>query len=141
MSPESAIAARSFSRKTTCIFSTRAATTASTTRWVLVHLTQWRGGSHLQRVGAKCAVRVRGRQFQRVGSENSSTERARIFGNLGRIRSRGRPGALYKFHIESQRHGYRVDKADPMGMMHEKPPRTASVIWDLGDTDGTIRSG
>ena len=27
---------------------------------------------------------------------------------------------------------FRVDKADPMGMMHEKPPRTASVIWDLG---------
>ena len=37
-------------------------------------------------------------------------------------------GALYKFHIESQRHGFRVDKADPMGMMHEKPPRTASVL-------------
>ena len=40
-------------------------------------------------------------------------------------------GALYKFHIESQRHGYRVDKADPLGLMHEKPPRTASVVWDL----------
>ena len=40
-------------------------------------------------------------------------------------------GALYKFHIESQRHGYRVDKADPLGLLHEKPPRTASVVWDL----------
>src|SRR5438270_1855956 len=45
------------------------------------------------------------------------------------------PGAnhsdLYKFHIESNRHGYRVDKADPIGLLHEKPPRTASVLWDL----------
>src|ERR1039458_3436002 len=40
-------------------------------------------------------------------------------------------GALYKFHIESQLHGYRVDKADPLGLLHEKPPRTASVVWDL----------
>jgi 1,4-alpha-glucan branching enzyme len=40
-------------------------------------------------------------------------------------------GTLYKFHIESRRHGYRVDKADPMGVWHEKPPRTASVVWDL----------
>jgi 1,4-alpha-glucan branching enzyme len=40
-------------------------------------------------------------------------------------------GALYKFHIESQRHGYHIDKADPLGLLHEKPPRTASVVWDL----------
>jgi 1,4-alpha-glucan branching enzyme len=40
-------------------------------------------------------------------------------------------GALYKFHIESQSHGYQVDKADPLGIWHEKPPRTASVVWDL----------
>ncbi len=41
-------------------------------------------------------------------------------------------GALYKFHIESRRHSYRVDKADPLGLLHEKPPRTASVVWELG---------
>lgn len=40
-------------------------------------------------------------------------------------------GDLYKFHIESRQHGYRVDKTDPIGMLCEKPPRTASVIWDL----------
>jgi 1,4-alpha-glucan branching enzyme len=40
-------------------------------------------------------------------------------------------GALYKFHIESRGHGYQIDKADPMGLWHEKPPRTASVVWDL----------
>jgi 1,4-alpha-glucan branching enzyme len=40
-------------------------------------------------------------------------------------------GALYKFHIVSQHHGYVGDKADPFGAFHEKPPRTASVVWDL----------
>jgi 1,4-alpha-glucan branching enzyme len=40
-------------------------------------------------------------------------------------------GALYKFHIESQAGGYSVDKADPVGTLHERPPRTASVVWDL----------
>jgi 1,4-alpha-glucan branching enzyme len=48
-------------------------------------------------------------------------------------------GALYKFHIESQNRGFHVDKADPLGILHEKPPRTASVVWDLdyqwGDSD------
>src|SRR5260370_9491852 len=29
-------------------------------------------------------------------------------------------GGLYKFHIES-RHSYQVDKADAMGLLHEKP--------------------
>jgi 1,4-alpha-glucan branching enzyme len=41
-------------------------------------------------------------------------------------------GGLYKFHIVSQHHGYVMDKADPFGILHEKPPRTASVMWDLG---------
>jgi 1,4-alpha-glucan branching enzyme len=40
-------------------------------------------------------------------------------------------GALYKFHIVSHHDGYRVDKADPFGILQEKPPRTASVVWDL----------
>jgi 1,4-alpha-glucan branching enzyme len=40
-------------------------------------------------------------------------------------------GTLYKFHIDSHQHGFSVDKADPVGLFHEKPPRTASVLWDL----------
>src|SRR5579862_5847338 len=40
-------------------------------------------------------------------------------------------GDLYKFHIRSQHHGHVADKADPFGLWHEKPPRTASVVWDL----------
>src|ERR1700751_2072165 len=62
---------------------------------------------------------------------------------MHRLRSRGSSGiwegfipgvgkgTLYKFHIESHHHGHLVDKADPFGLMHEKPPRTASVVWDL----------
>jgi 1,4-alpha-glucan branching enzyme len=49
------------------------------------------------------------------------------------------PGALYKYHVRSRQHGYRVDKADPFAFHHEVPPRTASVVWELdyawGDKD------
>jgi 1,4-alpha-glucan branching enzyme len=41
-------------------------------------------------------------------------------------------GALYKFHIESRHGGYVVQKADPYAFRSECPPRTASVVWDLG---------
>jgi len=40
-------------------------------------------------------------------------------------------GTLYKFHIHSRHHKYEVDKADPIGIFHERPPRTASVLWNL----------
>ena len=34
-------------------------------------------------------------------------------------------GALYKYHIASRFQGYRVDKADPLAIFNEIPPRTA----------------
>ncbi len=40
-------------------------------------------------------------------------------------------GALYKFYIVSHHHGNRAEKADPVAILDEKPPRTASVVWDL----------
>ncbi len=40
-------------------------------------------------------------------------------------------GTLYKFHIRSNHHGFTADKTDPFGVLQEKPPRTASVVWDL----------
>jgi 1,4-alpha-glucan branching enzyme len=40
-------------------------------------------------------------------------------------------GSLYKFHIVSHNRGFVTDKADPFGIRHEEPPRTASVVWDL----------
>jgi 1,4-alpha-glucan branching enzyme len=54
-------------------------------------------------------------------------------------------GALYKFHIVSNHHGHIVDKTDPFGLMQEKPPRTASVVWDLdyqwNDYDWMVNRG
>jgi 1,4-alpha-glucan branching enzyme len=43
-------------------------------------------------------------------------------------------GALYKFRIDSTQHGYKMEKADPVALFDEKPPRTASVVWDLDYT-------
>jgi len=40
-------------------------------------------------------------------------------------------GTLYKYHIASHHHGHLADKADPYALWNEKPPRTASVVWDL----------
>jgi len=52
-------------------------------------------------------------------------------------------GTVYKYHIVSLFNGYRVDKADPVGILHETPPRTASVVWDLAYewNDGEWMSG
>ncbi|PYQ34490.1 MAG: 1,4-alpha-glucan branching enzyme [Acidobacteria bacterium] len=40
-------------------------------------------------------------------------------------------GSKYKYHIRSRHNGYRVDKADPVGIHAETPPHTASIVWDL----------
>ncbi|HEX5411604.1 MAG TPA: 1,4-alpha-glucan branching protein GlgB [Terriglobia bacterium] len=60
-----------------------------------------------------------------------------------RLRSRGqsgiwegfipglRRGELYKYHIASRYHNYRVDKADPFAIYRQVPPDTASRVWDL----------
>ena len=41
-------------------------------------------------------------------------------------------GTAYKYHIISQYHGYQVDKADPFAFHTEAPPKSASIVWDLG---------
>jgi 1,4-alpha-glucan branching enzyme len=40
-------------------------------------------------------------------------------------------GARYKYRINSRYNGFRTDKADPFGFLHEVPPATASIVWDL----------
>ena len=40
-------------------------------------------------------------------------------------------GDIYKYFIKSRFHHYAVEKADPFGVHHETPPKTASVVWDL----------
>jgi len=42
-----------------------------------------------------------------------------------------RRGQAYKYHITSRVNGYRVEKADPYGMLCEVPPATASRVWTL----------
>ncbi len=48
-------------------------------------------------------------------------------------------GEIYKYHVQSRYHGYRVDKTDAFGFYFEGPPRTASIVWELdyawGDAD------
>lgn len=40
-------------------------------------------------------------------------------------------GQRYKYHILSHYGEWRGEKADPLGFMHEMPPGTASIIWDI----------
>ncbi|MBN2123266.1 MAG: 1,4-alpha-glucan branching protein GlgB [Deltaproteobacteria bacterium] len=40
-------------------------------------------------------------------------------------------GTCYKYHICSRYQGYRVEKADPLAVRSETPPRTGSIVWDL----------
>jgi 1,4-alpha-glucan branching enzyme len=40
-------------------------------------------------------------------------------------------GALYKYKIQSNIDGIITEKADPFARYCEKPPHTASVVWDL----------
>ncbi len=40
-------------------------------------------------------------------------------------------GATYKYKITSNHNNIKTEKADPFAMYCEKPPHTASVVWDL----------
>ena len=53
------------------------------------------------------------------------------------------PGTVYKYHVASRYQGYSMDKADPYAFENEVPPRTASIVWDLGydwGDEGWMRS-
>lgn len=41
-------------------------------------------------------------------------------------------GAAYKYHLISHYNDYHVDKGDPYAFRWEYPPKTASMVWDLG---------
>jgi 1,4-alpha-glucan branching enzyme len=40
-------------------------------------------------------------------------------------------GALYKYHVVPRGSRRAGEKADPLGVYHEVPPKTGSVVWDL----------
>ncbi|MGQ0678049.1 MAG: 1,4-alpha-glucan branching protein GlgB [Actinomycetota bacterium] len=54
-------------------------------------------------------------------------------------------GSRYKFHIESDKDAYAVDKSDPYAIHCEVAPATASIVWDLeyewGDREWMDRRG
>ncbi|MCI0455131.1 MAG: 1,4-alpha-glucan branching protein GlgB [Candidatus Dadabacteria bacterium] len=41
-------------------------------------------------------------------------------------------GTTYKYHITSKYNNYKVEKGDPYTFFSEIPPKTASVVWELG---------
>ena len=41
-------------------------------------------------------------------------------------------GTTYKFHIRSRFEGYQQLKADPYAFYCERPPKSASVVWNIG---------
>ena len=47
-------------------------------------------------------------------------------------------GAVYKYHIVSQRNGYTVDKADPFGFQHEERPGQPRWCGVSGMPGGTL---
>src|SRR2546430_7176455 len=99
-------------------------------------------GSHLTRVNGEAGTSFsvwapNARQVSVMGSFNgwnpdSHPLRARANSGIWESFLPGvNQGALYKFHIVSHNQGHVGDKADPFGVYHEQPPRTASVVWDL----------
>ena len=117
-------------RTSTC--STRAATTACTTRWEPTSSLATEKRARSSAYGRPTPAPSRWSVASTDGILRTHQLSPRGSSGIweGFIPGANR-GALYKFHIESQRHGYRIDKADPLGLLHEKPPRTASVVWDL----------
>ncbi|HXW94028.1 MAG TPA: 1,4-alpha-glucan branching protein GlgB [Terriglobales bacterium] len=99
-------------------------------------------GSHLDRSDEAPGASFRvwapnAREVSVIGSFNNWEERRHTLNPCGTsgiwegFVPDAKRGDLYKFRIRSQYKGYVVDKADPFGVRHEKPPNTASVIWDL----------
>jgi 1,4-alpha-glucan branching enzyme len=54
-------------------------------------------------------------------------------------------GTLYKYHIISRYKGSIREKADPLAIYNETPPKTASIVWDLeydwGDQEWLAKRG
>jgi len=48
-------------------------------------------------------------------------------------------GTLYKYHLLCRDGRHVVSKADPFAFRSEEPPKTASVVWDLGYEWGDAR--
>jgi 1,4-alpha-glucan branching enzyme len=96
-------------------------------------------GAHLQPDGASFAVWAPNAEHVSVIGDFNGWDPAAH--PLSPVRSSGiwsgavhgaRGGHAYKFHIRSRHGGYQVDKADPFAFHAETPPKTGSIVWDLG---------
>ncbi len=97
-------------------------------------------GAHLHTEGSTKGVRFavwapNAKQVGVIGAFNNWTDPVW----LSRLNDSGiwegfiaglKAGDCYKYRIESQHGGYRVDKADPYAFQNEIPPKTASVVTD-----------
>ncbi len=94
-------------------------------------------GAHVERGGTRFTVWAPSARAVSVIGEFNGWDR-----NASPLHSQGQSGIwsgfvegadkgdVYKYFVQGPR-GYQVEKADPVGFMHETPPRTGSVIWDL----------
>ena len=97
-------------------------------------------GAHLMEERGTCfsVWAPNAREVSVIGSFNQWDEHAHRLeprGNSGIWEGfvpEAKKGDLYKFRIRSHQNEYVIDKADPFGVWHQEPPRTASVVWDLG---------
>ena len=97
-------------------------------------------GAHLGPGGTSFAVwapergaRLRDRRLQRLGRLRPSPLARPVLGDLVRRRSTapGRGRRTSSTSVPATR-GFEVDKADPFAFHSELPPRTGSIVWDLG---------
>jgi 1,4-alpha-glucan branching enzyme len=94
-------------------------------------------GAHPTGDGTRFAVWApRARSVSVIGSFNNWREPGAALSLIGVgiwegfVHGAGQ-GTSYKFRIETEQ-GTVLEKADPLGFRHEKPPGNASLIWDLG---------
>jgi len=96
-------------------------------------------GSHVKKEGTSFAVWApNAKQVSVVGNFNKWDAKLNILTQRedesgiweGYIQGIGQ-GELYKYHIISNYNNYKVNKADPYALYFEKPPNTASVVWDI----------
>ena len=89
-------------------------------------------GTGLRRLGAECASRLGHRRLQRLESRPRITAARAARPASGRASSLASPrrGSTSFTSLRTQ-NGYERDKSRSLRLLHEMPPRTASVVWDL----------
>ena len=81
--------------------------------------------------GLRMQLGVGGRRLQWVEPAIASSACAGKLRHLGRICSGSAKVRCTSTTSCPTITGHRGEKTDPFGLLHEKPPRTASVVWDL----------